>query len=69
MVSKVLLVKVLKSLTVGTRCNKASPVSEPTARPMQSWIHIWNILVQEVHRSNTMPNMEIRVITTLAMVA
>lgn len=61
--------KAFHSLTMGTRCSKASPVSEPTARLMQNWIQFWNTLVQEVHSSTTMPNMDVRVINTLAMVA
>lgn len=60
---------VFKSLTMGSRCSKASPVSEPTARLMQNWIHSWNKLEHEVHSSTTMPNMDASVITTLAMVA
>lgn len=54
---------------MGSRCSNASPVSEPTAMLMQNWIQSWNMLVQEVHSSSTMPNMDVRVITTLATVA
>lgn len=61
--------KALKSLTVGIRCNRASPVSEPTARLMQNWMHIWKTLVQAAHSNTTMPNMDITVISKLAMVA
>lgn len=59
----------IDSLTIGSRCNSASPVRDPTARLMQNWMHNWNTLVQEVHSRITMPNMDVRVITTLAIVA
>lgn len=60
---------VFKSLTMGVRWSNASPVREPTARLMQNWIQNWNTLVKEVQSSNTMPNMDVSVITMLAMVA
>lgn len=44
-------------------------MSDPTARLMQNWMTSWNALVQDVHRSVTMPIMAARVMTTLAMVA
>lgn len=61
--------QVLKSLTIGSRCSNASPVREPTAMLTQNWMLSWNTLVQEVHRSTTMPNTAVRVITTFARVA
>lgn len=54
---------------MGSRCSSASPVSEPTARLMQNWMHSWKTLVQAVHSRITMPNMDASVITTLARVA
>lgn len=54
---------------MGSRCSSASPVSEPTARLMQNWMHIWKTLVQAVQSRTTMPNMDVSVITTLARVA
>jgi len=54
---------------MGVRWSNASPVREPTARLMQNWIQNWNTLVKEVQSSNTMPNMDVSVITMLAMVA
>lgn len=55
--------------TMGSRCSSASPVSEPTARLMQNWMHSWKTPVQAVHSRTTMPNMDVSVITTLARVA
>lgn len=54
---------------MGSRCSRASPVSEPTAMLMQNWMHSWKTLVQAVHSRITMPNMAANVITTLARVA
>lgn len=54
---------------MGRRCNKASPEREPTARLTQNWMTSWKALVQEVHRSKTIPTSAVRVITTLARVA
>lgn len=54
---------------MGRRCNKASPEREPTARLTQNWMTSWKALVQEVHRSITIPTSAVRVITTLARVA
>lgn len=59
----------VKVLTIGRRCSRASPVSEPTARLMANWRTSWNALVQDVHRSITIPISAARVTTTLARVA
>ena len=56
-------------VTIGNKCSRASPVSEPTARLMHSWMMSWKTLEHDVHSSTTIPNMEVRVITTLARVA
>lgn len=54
---------------MGSRCSSASPVSEPTARLTQNWMHSWKTPVQVVHSRTTMPNMDVSVINTLARVA
>lgn len=58
-----------EALTMGRRCRRASPVSEPTAKLTQNWMTSWKALVQEVHRSITIPISAARVITALARVA
>lgn len=56
-------------LTIGRRCNRASPVREPTARLTQNWMMSWKTLLQEVHSSTTTPTTAARQIRRLAMVA
>ncbi len=55
--------------TIGSRCRRASPVRDPTARLMQNWMHIWNTWVHLENSSTTIPNMAIMQTIMLARVA
>ncbi len=56
-------------LTAGSRCSRASPVKDPTARLMQNWMQSSNTCVHAENTSTTIPNMAIRQMMRLASVA
>lgn len=56
-------------LTAGSRCSRASPVKDPTARLMQNWMQSSNTCVHADNSSTTIPNTAIRQMMRLASVA